>query len=259
VLTNGSLISGKIIKLFAKAPPMSVEITLNGATPEMYEKITGVHGYYHKVLENVRSLRDLGIKVVLKTNVMRDNHRQVALVKKYADALLGESQPGSYCFRYDSLITPRLNGDLAPCAQRPTWRQEHEPLKHDCDMRREFEAGKETEIPPLRRSAEYLYRCNSWRRQFTITPFGELKICSASPAVIADLRETPFVQGYAAISRLESVKFKTDSKCRDCRLRTVCMTCPARAYIETGDQEAPVEFYCRAARRLAKQIASRKR
>ena len=48
-------------------------------------------------------------------------------------------------------------------------------------------------------------------------------------------------------------KFKKVSKCKECKLRAYCYYCPARAYLETGDEESSVEHYCELANGFEKQ------
>lgn len=43
-------------------------------------------------------------------------------------------------------------------------------------------------------------------------------------------------------------QFTIDSKCKYCRLREICHWCPGRAYLEKGDIEAPIPYYCELAK-----------
>ena len=72
-----------------------------------------------------------------------------------------------------------------------------------------------------------------------------------------DLKTTPFREGfYNVFPRLLKERFKTDSKCKDCSLRPICYHCPARAFLETGDEESPVEYFCQLAKAAGEEMGA---
>ena len=50
IYTNGALIDEKIIDVFAKYPPLLVDISLYGSCEETYKKVTGVSGVFDKIM-----------------------------------------------------------------------------------------------------------------------------------------------------------------------------------------------------------------
>jgi radical SAM protein with 4Fe4S-binding SPASM domain len=103
-------------------------------------------------------------------------------------------------------------------------------------------------FPRLGRPAPALYQCVSWKSSCVIDPFGALKICPFTDRFSSDLSRTAFSEGfYNVFPLLESERFTTASRCRDCSLRPICRTCPAKAYLETGDREKPVDYFCKLA------------
>ena len=72
-----------------------------------------------------------------------------------------------------------------------------------------------------------------------------------------DLKTASFKEAfYRWPAQILNERFKTDSKCQDCSLRPVCYRCPPRAYLETGDEEVPVKYYCELAEGMAKQMSA---
>ena len=63
-----------------------------------------------------------------------------------------------------------------------------------------------------------------------------------------DIRSQEEVRQIAEFDRflgLLAIKYKDgDSKCITCALKESCYKCPARAFLETGSAESPVEYYC---------------
>lgn len=69
--TNGALINEEIIDIFSQYPPLLVDISLYGSCEETYKKVTGVSGAFDKIMNNIRSLIDAGIRVSIKVPVLR--------------------------------------------------------------------------------------------------------------------------------------------------------------------------------------------
>jgi len=257
VFTNGLLFTNRILDFLVKSPPYSIEITLNGITQETYEGITQVSGSFEKVIANIKEIKRRRLPLILKTNCLKQNKHELGKIKAFADELLGKSR-GRYHFKYDPMIYPRLNGDRSSCAHRLSFGEIMEARKQDPDIWAEYQKGMRADILDINRDKAYLYRCNSWMSNFFINPYGRLKFCQFSDKFSVDLKTTSFHDGfYKVFPRLLSEKFKTNSKCINCRLRPICYHCPARAYLETGDEEAPVPYYCQLAKATAKEMGKK--
>jgi len=153
------------------------------------------------------------------------------------------------------MIYPRLNGDKIPCEYRLSFEELLELKKQDPDIWKEYQKGLCDDFPDLGRDKEFLYRCSAWLSQFFINPYGRLKFCQFSEKFSIDLAAGSFKEGfYHRFPQVLKQRFKTDSQCKDCSLRPLCYHCPGRAYLETGDQEAPVDYYCRLARERHQQM-----
>lgn len=252
IFTNGQLLSGKVLDYLAKSPPSCIEITLNGITKETYESITQVEGSFSRVMENIKRVKEKRLPLILKSNCLKQNKDELSKIKAFADELLGKKK-GRYHFKYDPMIYPRLNQDKAPANFRLSFEELLELKRQDADIRQEYQKGINADFPNLKRNKDFLYRCSSWRQNFFINPFGRLKFCGLSEKFSVNLKTSAFKTGfYKRFPLVLREKFKTDSKCQDCRLRLICYHCPARAYLETGNEEAPVPYYCQLAQATAK-------
>lgn len=252
LFTNGLELRDEIIDYLAQCPPFAIEITVNGITPDTYAAITQTAGSFSKVIRNIKLLAEKKLPLLLKTNCLKQNQRQIGRIKAFSEELLGKPSENRYCYGYDPMIYPRLNGDKTPCQSRLAFEEILEIRKQDADIWREYQGGLHSDPPDLERNRNFLYRCNSWMSRFFINPYGRLKFCGFSDKFSVDLKNTPFKEGfYKIFPELLKEKFKTGSKCRHCRLRPICYHCPARAFLETGDEEAPVEYYCELARKTS--------
>jgi radical SAM protein with 4Fe4S-binding SPASM domain len=255
LFTNGYALSEKIVAHLAKSPPHSIEITLNSITQTTYESITQRKGSFSRVIENIKLLKEKKLRLILKTNCLKANRDELGRIKKWTEELLGKSTERKYRFKYDPMIEPRLNQDKTPTNFRLSFEELEEIRKQDPDIWKEYQKGLHNDSPDLKRDRGFLYNCNAWNKGFFIDPFGRLKFCMLSDKFSVDLRTASFKEGfYEVFPQLLNERFKTNSKCRDCSLRPICYYCPARAYLETGNEEGPVPYYCELAEKTAKQM-----
>jgi len=251
IFTNGQHLPEDAIKYLIKLPPFSLEITLNGVTKKTYELVTRVSGSFEKVMKTIRLLKEEKIPLKLKSNCLIQNKNEVAKIKKFTDEFLGRPSKRTYYFKYDSMIYPRLNGDKKPCNYRLSVNELLKIKGQDKDFWNEFKKSFHCEYPILSRKKDFLYQCNAWINQFFVDPYGGLKFCQFSNKFSIDLKTTPFKVGFFEVfPQLLRERFNTNSKCRDCHLRPICFYCPARAFLETGNEEGPVDYYCELAKSM---------
>lgn len=248
VFTSGTILPSEVFEFFKSNPPFLIEISLYGATKEVYESVTQVPGSFQKLRKNIDRLLQIKTSLVLKTVGLKQNKNEILKVKALAEKILGKKK-----FKFGSFIFPRLNGDPAPCKYRLSPEEILEIESNDADMidQRQKELHMSND---LLRPQEFLYQCDAWRENFFINPYGRLQFCHLSQKYSCDLTQIGFNQAfYNEFPKLLNEKFTSDSKCKSCELRKYCYFCPARAFLETGNQEGPVEYYCQLARAHFKQ------
>lgn len=255
LFTAGYGFTKEIIDYLVKFPPFCIEITLNGITQDTYESITQIPGSFSKAISTIKLLAKTKIGLILKSNCLKQNKHEVGKIKAFTEGLLGKPTERKYRFKYDPMIFPRINGDKTPSDYRLSFEELLEVKKQDFDIWGEYQKDLHMDFPGLRRDINYLYHCNYWMNHFVIDPYGRLKFCIYSDKFSVDLKTTAFREGfYNVFPRLLNERFKSDSKCRNCQLRPICDYCPARAYLETGNEEAPVEYYCQLAKGMAREM-----
>jgi len=254
IFTNGLLLTGRISDYLHKSPPESIEITLNGITKDTYENITQVKDSFERIISVIKELADKNLPLILKSNCLRQNKNEIGKVKAFTDELLGKGKR-RWRFKYDPVIYPRLNGDKTSSNCRLSFEGLLEVRMSEPELWEEYQKGLYADFPDLERDKDFLYRCSAWLEQFFINPYGRLKFCQFSDKFSVDLKTASFKEGfYEVFPQLLKERFKTDSECKNCLLRSICYTCPARAFLETGDEEAPVEYCCQLAKETAKQM-----
>lgn len=254
IFSSGQVLSKGIMKALIDLPPYSLELTLNGITSATHESITQVKGSFRRFLGNLELLKRINAPIIIKANCLKQNKRQIAAIKVFVEGVAGRDK-NRFNFKYDTMIYPRLDGDRSVLAYRLTFDEIANARRADRDIWKEYCDGLKFKLPELAREKGFLYQCDSWKRQFFINPYGRLKFCQWSEKFSSDLKNTSFKDGfYNIFPLLLEDRFKTDSKCRECNLRPICFYCPARAYLETGDEESPVRYYCELAKKTARAM-----
>lgn len=249
LFTNGTMLTSKLIDYLENHPPVYIEITLNGITQKTYESITQIPGSFLKVIKTIHMLKESKLPFILKSNCLKQNKREIVKVKAFTEQLFTGLPRNKYRFKYDVMIYPRLNLDKAPTRYRLPFKELSAVKKQDPDIWKEYQKNLRCRLPVSKRDRSYLYLCNAWQQHFFINPYGYLKFCRLSDKFGVNLRRISFNHGfYRVFPQLLRGKFKTNSKCKDCKLRTICYYCPARAYLETGDEEAPIPYFCELAK-----------
>ncbi len=260
IFTNGLAFDQKLIRYLIKSPPNSIEITLNGINKTTYQAITQTKGAFQKVIKNIYALKDAKIKVILKANFMRQNKAEIVKIKEWSEELLGRPGNNRYRFKCSTVLYPKLNCGKDPLKLRLSFQETIDIMRKDPDLWNEYLRQRQADFPDLARDKNYLYHCNSWMEQFFVDPYGMLKFCVFSDKYSTDLKTTPFQEGfYGVFPRILEEKFKSNSKCISCDLRPVCYYCPARALLETGDEEAPVPYYCELAKATATEMQKKQK
>lgn len=250
IFTNGYSMTEEIADCLKKMPPFSIEMTLNGITPETYEKISQIEGSFEKTRKGINLILERKLPLKIKTQITKENLEELPRIKKFIEGLGLE-------FRASPDLFARLNGDLTPCNSRVT------PQKvlnlngnkgssgDDCQLSPKTENQKlkiEDREPKTKNSKQNneLFRCAIGGGDgINIDPYGNRFLCSLIRTPVLDLLN-PEVE-YAANELLPLVRgrgFSTNSKCKGCNLRELCHWCPGRALVETGDMEMPIEYYC---------------
>lgn len=239
ILTNASLLDEEKIAHFKESPPFTFEITLNSIRKNTFERISGVRGSFAKVMRTIKLLSRNKINFFLKSVVIRDNASELTEVKKF-------SQDLGVRFKPSLQILPRIDGDKTPCSLRVS-------AQEALELGKKLNIG--LNIPELcfdnitseaaEAEAIQLFPCGGGTRdQICLNPYGDMFFCLSLRDICADALSRAFESCFREFARIRERGFQTQSRCRYCSLRRFCSICPGKAYLETQDMEAPVEWFC---------------
>lgn len=252
VFTSGVLITEKIADFFKQLTPFCIELTLNGITQKTYEAISNVKGSYELVMSAIKKLKERKIPFQIKTQMTRQNYQELKEIKDFIESL-------GLRFRPDSIVSPRLNQDLTPCRLRLKPKEILEingrfkaKLLDNEEMLQVFtcSAGKTGHKPEVN---ENLFRCASGSDIFHIDPYGNMFLCSLLRKPLINILKKEITDGFRLFRKIKAKRFKTESKCRTCSISYLCHRCPGEAFLEVGDMEAPVDYFCKLAHLVAQK------
>jgi radical SAM protein with 4Fe4S-binding SPASM domain len=247
LFTNATLIDERIVELFADIAPELVEVTLYGATAEVYERVTGVPGSYERCLKGVDALLVRGVPVGLKTMVLRENQAQIGAMR----AMASERQVS---FRIDAALFPCRDGCVSPLEHRiapaDAVALEMQDAKLRSDTAAYFQSRRS--LPP----EERLFACLAGLTSFHVDPHGTLLPCLMVSTHGYDLREGSFHAGWhGALSRFREQAIPPGYECHRCEKRFLCQPCPAQAGLETGSPHRKAEYLCQLGEARFRAIA----
>ena len=251
VFTNGAMVDDDLVTLFAEWPPQLVEVSLYGATAEVYDRVTGMPGSHARCMRGVDALQAAGVPVGLKTVILRDNHHEVPRMRQMA------SERG-VDFRVDPAIAATFSGDLAPLEQRVPARE-----AVALEMADEILLDKAAEQHESRKGSpaeERLFSCLAGVTSFHVDPRGTLLPCLMvqDGRHGYDLRSGSFRAGWEEIAAFHEQKVPEGYGCHECDQRFVCGSCPAQSALETGSPHRKSDYYCELGRERLVQIAVRR-
>jgi MoaA/NifB/PqqE/SkfB family radical SAM enzyme len=256
VFTNASLINEEHLDVFAEYPPHLVEVSIYGAGEAVYERVTGTPGAHRLTRKGIDRLLERGVRVGLKTVVLRDNVHEVSAIEALAESLgLG--------LRVDPVVTARLDGDLGPLAQRV-----------DPERAIEVELGSETRRLELYRFVERMggrvsetpdsngrvYHCGAGVSNFHVDPWGFVRACLISREFAYNAVEAGFQSAWEAVGRAVcGATWDGIGGCSGCDKALLCGYCPGMFALEQASPARPLEYVCQlgeARRRVVEQMRS---
>ena len=238
LFTNATMMTDEIADLLRDVPPFNVEISLYGATQQVYESVTRVPGSYANCLRGIELIRQRGIPLTLKSELMTLNHSELHAMKAMADQM-------DLSFRYDGLLWPRLDGssEFPLKVQLPL---ETLLAFDNDDLDRQKSVQEEVErLKDLKTRDERVFSCGAGLRSFHLDSEGRMGICMMSRRPSYSLLEMPLMQAWQQIGELRNLKRSLPSPCLSCDLNVFCGQCPGWSQAIHGDMETVVEFVCK--------------
>lgn len=259
LFTNACLVKPEHVELLLRHPPRELEVTVYGVTAETYEAVTRRPGSFAAFMRGLTLLEDAGLRPRLKAMALRSNLHEFADIAEFCRAHTRDY------FRFDPQLTLRYDRDAKRneeiCSERLTNDEITELERRDPkrfeQLQNTCKNGLAVGGPP---PVTTLVRCGAGIQSFSVGYNGTVRVCSSlwHPDWIYELRSgnlrdawQRFIPGVLARAAPGSPIIE---HCSGCALINVCLSCPAHAYLETGEVDAWVEGFCVTAHARADNV-----
>ena len=260
VFTNATLIREEHIRLFKRYPPRDIEVSVYGVTKETYERVTRRPGSFAAFIRGLNLLLGSGIKVRLKAMALCSNVSELPEIARFC-----REKTKDY-FRFDPFLHLRFDGNLARNEEIKSERLSSEEIvaleRSDPERFQALERGCDKLIVPefSRVVCNHLFHCGAGSGSFSLGCNGLFRLCSSlwHPDCVYDLTKGSLTDAWhnfiPRVRDMRSERREFLQKCRGCPLINLCMWCPAHAYLETGELDAPVDYFCKVAHARAEAL-----
>jgi len=271
VATNGTLITREVAKKLSKTVHY-VEISLDGASPEVHDNFRGVPGSWERSVAGIRHLIDEGVTVGVATTATKSNINEI---HKIID--LTEQLGADYFICFNFIPTGRgqeiIKSDLSPVEREELIISLYTRMVKNMLMKKKTQiystapqfarVGLETQkklmnelrgissdyspvipathyanLPGLTfETAEFIGGCGAGRVYAALSPEGDVQPCVFMPIKLGNLRKQRFEHIWLHSPVLNKLRNRDKLKggCSICPYKYVCGGCRARAYGYFGD------------------------
>lgn len=233
VFTNGTLVTPALAQALGRRPPNRTEITLYGASPETYGRVTGHPEAFAQAIRGLDLLREAGLTLAVKATLTRRNVHDLEAIRELAHARDLPLKTGW-------LLTCRPDGAPSEVYEDRLSPEEVLALEQtDEPTRKQWQGAREKKLPPPPEGMV----CMAGKTTFAVNPRGEMSPCAdlTQPAV------KPLEIGFAAAwdqVRAYVLTVPPTPACRECDVAAYCNSCPAHQLLETGSMTTPDPYRC---------------
>lgn len=257
VFTNATLVTAQHTALFRKYPPRDIEVSVYGVTKETYEKVARRAGSFDAFIRGLDFLLKSGTKVRLKAMALRSNISEFPEIAHFCRERTKDH------FRFDPFLHLRFDGNGSRNRGVKSERLSPEGIValERSDPERFESLGKECDkliCPEFScTTCNHLFHCGAGNSSFTLGYDGLFRLCSSlwHPQCVYDVREGGLTEAWhnfvPGVRDMTSARKEFMEGCRVCELINLCMWCPAHAYLESGELDKPVDYFCKVARARA--------
>lgn len=253
VFTNASLVRKEHLEVFRKFPPRDIEVTVYGTAEDIYEGITRKKGSFGNFVNGINLLLKNKIKIRFKATMTRSNIRDFKQISLFC------RERSKDFYRFDPFLHLRYDGN--PKRNNEIRRERLSPRDiislEEQDLRR-LEVLRKECVNVYRRESHHnrcnhLFHCGIGETSFSVSDQGVLRPCQSlwHPDCVYDLRKGTIIDAWnnliPNIRDMKSYAPDFAKKCYACQLQNLCFWCPAHAYLETGQLDQPVDFFCETA------------
>ena len=249
--TNATLINEAFISWISKIPPNKIEVTLYGASPEVYKLVTGSSKAFQKTLNGIDLLIRAGIKVALRTTIIHDNVEDIEAMDVIAKE---RSLDINHVF---SLVKPVrgalscIDGVRLSPAEVVEMNAKDNSLSDDCETVYKYPTKK------VNVSKKPMF-CAAGKCSYWITWDGKLLPCAMMNSPYSEPFSSNFISAWEELKE-SIINITSPKECSSCELYDYCSVCPAKLQAETGSFEKLSPYICEMAKLIGEKFGDKTR
>ncbi len=232
LFSNGHLLDGGRLENLLELKPISVDISLYGASDRTYAAVTGDGERYSRVKRNIEKLAERGQRVIVKIPLMHESYHDL-------DRMIRWCREIGVPYLTDVWMTPKDDGSVKPTNHALT-----------DDELRDFFSRYGTRAKNLVRHDDEAI-CTAACSSPIISPNGDVFACTQNKLPAGNVLNQPLAEIWKDspwLREVRSVKWHRFTECHTCEFRETCFICPAISLYENGRLEGPNSHACRVAR-----------
>ena len=252
VNTNGTLITDELLALFRRLPPLRINITLYGSTPDAYRALCGNGEAFEKVIDAIKRIKAAGLDLKLNHTISGHNAYDTINVLDLAESLDVPIVHTSYIFppvrragETSDRLPPAEAGAAGLAASRRLMSDEaYEMFLNRC-LKGDPTVCADEECVDLIEGGSL--RCRAGTSNFWLAWDGTLRPCAIMPYPVVDIEEAGgFGPAWDKIRELVG-QMRMPAKCETCSARNICHVCAAACFSETGRVDCVPTYLCERA------------
>lgn len=228
IFSNAQLIDETTVDRLLEVMPVCIYISIYGTDSYTHDRVTRLPGSFDKLVKAIHLLKKRGLKVGLKTMMMKDNLRQLRELFEFGKIMGVETHD------FGEEMTSKIDGALQPKDCQIDETSLYKYLRQDVPKPTEYIE----ELP----KDEALKRqmCGAGVFGVCISCYGDVYPCAELRFPLGNIKYEPFKDIWhkeaGFLSELRSIKeYKDLTDCVDCSLVNFCRRCSGRALYEKGN------------------------
>lgn len=251
--TNGTLIDETVVGWLKDAAPSRVNVTLYGASPDIYQRLCGHPEGYERAANAIRMLKEAGIPVVINASMVPENACELERILAFGREMGLNTRMATYMFppvrRGKEISDSRfLPGDAAKVFLRKM-RYLLTEEEYRAELHNQLSKTERMDTEDWGTNQEYM-KCRAGRSSFWVSWDGTMTACGMMPFPVQVMPfERPFQDCWKELTNLVRTTPVLQG-CAECPNRRVCNPCVAMVYAETGGVNCRAPYLCEMTERI---------
>ena len=256
--TNGTLMDDRTADALKKYKPRSVIISLYGWDDASYGRITGNRQGFRMLMSGLKKLILKNIPFDISLPPLKEllNHSdKIHALARSLNAKIIEHHT------WDLILRVRREEQLSERIR--LLRLHPEEIRNHMARSENWLRSEKRRFRRQRKTAgtdTHIFKCAAHRERATIDACGNLLLCLElrHPATVYNLKKGSLLDArysfFPELYHIQSGRRIYIERCARCRIRSLCVQCPATSWVESGILDEPSPYYCKIAHAEARLL-----